>query len=75
MLVATPGRLIDLLDKKHTSLENIQVLVLDEADRMLDMGFWPSVRRIMEQLPKAHQRCFSAANTPRINHIDYRRAA
>ena len=55
VLVATPGRLIDLLDKKHTSLENIQVLVLDEADRMLDMGFWPSVHRIMEQLPKAHQ--------------------
>ena len=47
VLVATPGRLIDLLDKKHTSLENIQVLVLDEADSMLDMGFWPSVHRIM----------------------------
>ena len=64
VLVATPGRLIDLLDKKHTSLENIQVLVLDEADRMLDMGFWPSVRRIMEQLPKTHQTLLFSATLP-----------
>ena len=64
VLVATPGRLIDLLDKKHTCLENIQVLVLDEADRMLDMGFWPSVRRIMEQLPKAHQTLLFSATLP-----------
>ena len=64
VLVATPGRLIDLLDKKHTSLESIQVLVLDEADRMLDMGFWPSVRRIMEQLPKAHQTLLFSATLP-----------
>jgi len=64
VLVATPGRLIDLLDKKHTSLENIQALVLDEADRMLDMGFWPSVHRIMEQLPKAHQTLLFSATLP-----------
>ncbi len=64
VLVATPGRLIDLLDKKHTSLKNIQVLVLDEADRMLDMGFWPSVHRIMEQLPKAHQTLLFSATLP-----------
>ena len=64
VLVATPGRLIDLLDKKHTSLEKIQVLVLDEADRMLDMGFWPSVHRIMEQLPKAHQTLLFSATLP-----------
>ena len=64
VLVATPGRLIDLLDKKHTSLEKIQVLVLDEADRMLDMGFWPSVRHIMEQLPKAHQTLLFSATLP-----------
>lgn len=64
VLVATPGRLIDLLDKKHTSLENIQVLVLDEADRMLDMGFWPSVHRIMAQLPKAHQTLLFSATLP-----------
>ena len=64
VLVATPGRLIDLLDKKHTCLESIQVLVLDEADCMLDMGFWPSVRRIMEQLPKAHQTLLFSATLP-----------
>ena len=64
VLVATPGRLIDLLEKKHTSLENIQVLVLDEADRMLDMGFWASVHRIMEQLPKAHQTLLFSATLP-----------
>ena len=64
VLVATPGRLIDLLDKKHASLENIQVLVLDEADRMLDMGFWPSVHCIMEQLPKAHQTLLFSATLP-----------
>ena len=64
VLVATPGRLIDLLNKKHTSLENIQVLVLDEADRMLDLGFWPSVHRIMEQLPKAHQTLLFSATLP-----------
>ena len=64
VLVATPGRLIDLLDKKHTSLENIQILVLDEADRMLDMGFWPSVHRIMERLPKTHQTLLFSATLP-----------
>lgn len=64
VLVATPGRLIDLLDKKHTNLKNIQVLVLDEADRMLDMGFWPSVHRIMEQLPKTHQTLLFSATLP-----------
>jgi ATP-dependent RNA helicase RhlE len=47
ILVATPGRLLDLIDRKALHLGNIQVLVLDEADRMLDMGFWPSVKRIV----------------------------
>ena len=55
MLVATPGRLIDLLERKAADLSHVQVLVLDEADRMLDMGFWPSVRRIIAQLPKERQ--------------------
>ena len=64
VLVATPGRLIDLLDKKQTSLKGIQVLVLDEADRMLNIGFWPSVHRIMEQLPKAHQTLLFSATLP-----------
>ena len=55
MLVATPGRLIDLLERKAADLSHVQVLVLDEADRMLDMGFWPSVRRIIAKLPKERQ--------------------
>ena len=55
MLVATPGRLLDLLERKAADLGHVQVLVLDEADRMLDMGFWPSVRRIIAQLPAERQ--------------------
>ena len=55
MLVATPGRLNDLIERKVADLSHVQMLVLDEADRMLDMGFWPSVRRIIAQLPKTRQ--------------------
>ena len=55
LLVATPGRLIDLMEHDHVSLANVQVLVLDEADRMLDMGFWPSVRKIVAKLPRTRQ--------------------
>ncbi|KAL9554666.1 hypothetical protein MBANPS3_002717 [Mucor bainieri] len=49
LLVATPGRLVDILERRRLSFQNIQYLVLDEADRMLDMGFEPQVRRIVEQ--------------------------
>ena len=52
LLVATPGRLIDLMEHRHVDLGQVRILVLDEADRMLDMGFWPSVRRIVQALPK-----------------------
>ena len=55
MLVATPGRLIDLMENNGLSLSGVQVLVLDEADRMLDMGFWPSVRKIVARLPRTRQ--------------------
>ncbi|KAI8087698.1 P-loop containing nucleoside triphosphate hydrolase protein [Gilbertella persicaria] len=48
LLVATPGRLVDILERRRVSFQNIQYLVLDEADRMLDMGFEPQVRRIVE---------------------------
>ena len=51
VLIATPGRLIDLMNQKAVDLSQVQVLVLDEADRMLDMGFLPSVRRIVEATP------------------------
>ena len=61
VLVATPGRLEDFLGRKLVDLRHVQVLVLDEADRMLDMGFLPSIRRIVGVLPKQRQTmCFSA---------------
>ena len=55
MLVATPGRLIDLMESGSVDLSHVRVLILDEADRMLDMGFWPSVRKIIARLPREHQ--------------------
>ena len=55
VLIATPGRLIDLMNQKAVNLGDVQVLVLDEADRMLDMGFLPSVRRIVEATPSTRQ--------------------
>ena len=55
VLVATPGRLIDLMERNEADLSHIQILVLDEADRMLDMGFWPSVRKIVARLPRTRQ--------------------
>ena len=55
LVVATPGRLLDHLRAGTPRLAGLQVLVLDEADRMLDMGFWPDVRRIVEPLPVARQ--------------------
>ncbi len=55
LLVATPGRLLDLLDRRALTLEHVQVCVLDEADRMLDMGFRPDVERILNQTPKSRQ--------------------
>jgi ATP-dependent RNA helicase RhlE len=61
MIIATPGRLQDLTDRRFADLRHIKILVLDEADRMLDMGFLPAIRRILAVLPKARQTlCFSA---------------
>lgn len=64
LLVATPGRLLDLMEHNHVSLSGVEILVLDEADRMLDMGFWPSVRRIMHALPEQHQTLLFSATIP-----------
>lgn len=64
MLVATPGRLIDLMEHNHVELSHVQTLVLDEADRMLDMGFWPSIRRIMQALPPKRQTLLFSATIP-----------
>jgi ATP-dependent RNA helicase RhlE len=55
LVVATPGRLQDYLDRRLLTLRDIQTLVLDEADRMLDMGFLPAIRRIVSNLPNARQ--------------------
>ena len=61
LVIATPGRLQDLMTRKFADLSRVKMLVLDEADRMLDMGFLPAIRRIMARLPKERQTlCFSA---------------
>jgi ATP-dependent RNA helicase RhlE len=61
LVIATPGRLQDLVNRKFADLRQVKLLVLDEADRMLDMGFLPAIRRILSTLPKRRQvLCFSA---------------
>lgn len=50
IIIATPGRLIDMLESQHTNLKRVTYLVLDEADRMLDMGFEPQIRKIVSQV-------------------------
>jgi len=70
VVVATPGRLEDFLDRKLISLRGVRVLVLDEADRMLDMGFQPAIRRIAAVLPKERQTlCFSATLETSVAHV------
>ena len=64
ILVATPGRLLDLMQQRVLSLADIQIFVLDEADRMLDMGFLPDVRRVVAALPKVRQTLFFSATMP-----------
>jgi ATP-dependent RNA helicase RhlE len=64
ILAATPGRLLDHLEQRNCSLKDIDVLVLDEVDRMLDMGFLPDVKRIVEQTPKSRQTLFFTATLP-----------
>jgi len=67
VLVATPGRLLDLCNQRDCDLSHVEVLVLDEADRMLDMGFWPDVKRILNLLPANRQNLlFSATMSPEV---------
>jgi superfamily II DNA/RNA helicase len=70
IVVATPGRLLDHLQSKNTSLGQVQIVVLDEADRMLDMGFLPDISRILNQLPKERQSLmFSATFSEEIKKL------
>ncbi len=64
ILVATPGRLLDLMEQKLISLQHLEYFILDEADRMLDMGFIHDVRRVIDALPKRRQSLFFSATMP-----------
>ncbi len=65
VVVACPGRLIDHLERRNLTLEKVQVVVLDEADRMLDMGFMPQIRRIFIRLPQERQNLLFSATMPK----------
>lgn len=70
VLIATPGRLLDLMNQGHINLEQLETFVLDEADRMLDMGFLPDLKRIISQLPAKRQSLFfSATLSPKITEL------
>jgi ATP-dependent RNA helicase RhlE len=70
LMIATPGRFEDLLDRKLFAVGGVNTLVLDEADRMLDMGFIPAIRRIVARLPRSRQTmCFSATLEPSVVHL------
>ncbi|HYR76489.1 MAG TPA: DEAD/DEAH box helicase [Pyrinomonadaceae bacterium] len=70
VLIATPGRLLDLTERGAVNLSTIEVLVLDEADRMLDMGFLPAIRRVLAMLPTNRQTLlFSATMSSNIEHL------
>lgn len=64
ILVATPGRLLDLMDQGYISLQHIELFVLDEADRMLDMGFVHDVKKVLKKLPARRQSLFFSATMP-----------
>ena len=65
VLIATPGRLIDLMEQQAVHLNDVGVLVLDEADRMLDMGFWPSMKKIVAATPAERQTLLFSATIDR----------
>jgi ATP-dependent RNA helicase RhlE len=70
VVVATPGRLLDHVERGTVNLKHVEVLVLDEADRMLDIGFWPAIRRIVAGLPTERQTLlFSATMSPEIEEL------
>lgn len=65
IIIATPGRLMDHISRKTISLSNIEVFILDEADRMLDMGFVPDIKKIMKSIPDRHQTMLFSATMPK----------
>ena len=65
MLVATPGRLLDLVDQRAVDLSRLEILVLDEADQMLDLGFIHALKRIVQLVPKTRQTLFFSATMPK----------
>jgi len=70
IIVACPGRLLDMIAQGHARLDSVEVLVLDEADRMLDMGFLPDVKRIISHIPARRQTMLFSATFPReIEHL------
>ena len=70
LIIATPGRFEDLLDRKLIAVDSVKTLVLDEVDRMLDMGFIPAIRRIVSQLTRSRQTlCFSATLETSVAHL------
>jgi ATP-dependent RNA helicase RhlE len=66
ILVATPGRLLDLMNQGYVNLQHLEVFVLDEADRMLDMGFIHDIKRILPKLPASRQSLFFSATMPNV---------
>ena len=64
VIVATPGRLLDHLKQPYAKLDKVEILVLDEADRMLDMGFLPDIKRVLSHVPKVRQTLFFSATMP-----------
>ena len=64
ILIATPGRLLDLIQQRYVQLETVKYFVLDEADRMFDMGFLPDVRKVLQKLPQEKQTFFFSATMP-----------
>jgi len=64
VVIATPGRLLDLMNQKHLNLHDVEIFVLDEADRMLDMGFIHDVKKLLVALPKKRQSLFFSATMP-----------
>jgi ATP-dependent RNA helicase RhlE len=70
VVIATPGRLIDLIERRALNLSSVEILVLDEADRMLDMGFLPAIKKIFSLIPEKRQTLlFSATMSPEIERL------